>query len=159
MKLNSTLIIGALGVALAAWGAYRMTKLPRGIRNNNPGNIEANAIRWNGQTGDDGRFVTFDRMESGVRALTILISNYYYRHGLTTIRGMISRYAPSIENDTESYVNHVAHKAGLNPDEHIQPLEPYLRDIVDAIITHENGRSIADYDLARGVTLGMEELA
>ena len=138
--------------------AYKL-RLPRGIRNNNPGNIEANAISWQGKIGDDGRFIKFDKMENGVRALTILISNYYYRHGLKTIRGMIDRYAPPVENNTTSYVNHVAAKVGIDPDQPIQQIEPHIKDIVDAIIYHENGREIADYDLMRGVSAGMEYTA
>jgi len=155
--LNIALILGA--VSLIGLGVYMKLKLPRGIRNNNPGNIEANAINWNGKVGDDGRFVKFDKMENGVRALTILISNYYYRHGIKTVRGMINRYAPPVENQTDSYVNHVAEKAGVNPDVPLPQLEPYLRDIVGAIIYHENGRTIADYDLMRGLTAGMDAVA
>lgn len=134
-------------------------RLPRGIRNNNPGNIRMSGSAWVGKVGNDGEFEIFDKMENGVRALTILVSNYYYRHGIKTIRGIINRYAPPTENATDSYVNHVAEKAGVNPDEPLPALEPYLRDIVEAIIYHENGRTIADYDIARGISEAMKVTA
>ncbi len=134
-------------------------RLPRGIRNNNPGNIRMSGSAWVGKVGNDGAFEKFDKMENGVRALTILVSNYYYRHGIKTVRGIINRYAPPSENATDSYVNHVAAKAGVNPDEQLPALEPYLRDIVEAIIYHENGRTIADYDIARGISEGMKAVA
>ncbi|UZT50085.1 internal (core) protein [Enterobacter phage 01_vB_Eclo_IJM] len=41
----------------------------RGIRNNNIGNIRVSKDQWEGATGDDGSFVTFDTPDSGVRAL------------------------------------------------------------------------------------------
>jgi len=155
--MNIALIVGAL--SLIGLGAYMKLKLPRGIRNNNPGNIRISGSDWRGKIGNDGAFEKFEKMEDGVRALTILISNYYYRHGIKTVRGIINRYAPPVENQTDSYVNHVAEKAGVNPDTPLPQLEPYLRDIVEAIIYHENGRTIADYDLMRGLTAGMDAVA
>ncbi|HFX8036006.1 TPA: hypothetical protein ACIF5E_004931, partial [Escherichia coli] len=42
----------------------------RGIRNNNPGNLEYSKTNpWVGQTGDDGRFAKFETPEHGIRAL------------------------------------------------------------------------------------------
>ncbi|MFU2316820.1 hypothetical protein [Rahnella sp. PCH160] len=42
----------------------------RGLRNNNPGNIEASdANPWEGQIGSDGRFAKFETPEHGIRAL------------------------------------------------------------------------------------------
>lgn len=158
MKNQSKILIAAAVLALMIWGVYKM-RLPRGIRNNNPGNIRMSGSAWVGKVGNDGEFEIFDKMENGVRALTILVSNYYYRHGIKTIRGIINRYAPPTENATDSYVNHVAEKAGVNPDEPLPALEPYLRDIVEAIIYHENGRTIADYDIARGISEAMKVTA
>ena len=45
--------------------------LPRGIRNNNPGNIRVAKIRWQGQKTAqfDQSFVEFDSPEMGLRAL------------------------------------------------------------------------------------------
>ncbi|MDR8284944.1 hypothetical protein FPK77_25135, partial [Acinetobacter baumannii] len=57
----------------------------RGIRNNNPGNLEASSSNpWVGQTGSDGRFAKFETPEHGIRALgRNLIS--YQRQGIDTV--------------------------------------------------------------------------
>lgn len=133
-----------------------MTKYPRGIRNNNPGNLRQANQSWSGEIGTDSSgFVIFDKMENGVRAMAITLINYQKIHGLNTVRKIINRYAPPVENDTNSYVDNVAKTLGLDPDEDFQ-IEPYLADLVTVMIKHENGRGIADYDLHRGVTLGLE---
>ena len=151
--MKNYLIGGAILIA-AYWG-YRMN-LPKGIRNNNPGNLEANNINWRGKIGDDGRFVIFDKMENGVRAMTLDITGDFYKDGNRTVRGLITEYAPGHENNVESYVNHVSSKMGVNPDEFLTDLKPYLNDMIAAMILHENGREIADYDLMRGIQSAME---
>ncbi len=44
---------------------------PRGIRNNNPGNIRIGKTRWQGQkpVQSDGSFVEFETPAAGLRAL------------------------------------------------------------------------------------------
>ena len=49
---------------------------PRGIRNNNPGNIVA-GDKWLGRTGTDGRFVKFKSAEYGLRAIGRVINTYH----------------------------------------------------------------------------------
>lgn len=154
MKLQWILL--AIMVIIGGIVAYKKSNMPLGIRNNNPGNLKDVGISWQGRTGQNQGFVVFDKMENGVRAMTLDITNDYYVDGLKTIRQLISVYAPSSENNTESYVQHVAGKVGVNPDTPLIPLEPYLHDLISAMIYHENGRNIADYDLYRGVQSAME---
>ena len=149
---NAALII--LGIFIYA--GYKIMSYPRGIRNNNPGNIESNDVKWRGKIGNDGRFIKFDKMESGVRALALILINYYYKRGLVTVRQIINRYAPPTENDTGAYVQAVADAVGVSPDDTLPAIEPYLADMVAAIIKHENGRTIADYDIQRGVSLALQ---
>lgn len=133
-----------------------MAKYPRGIRNNNPGNLRQYNQDWQGETGTDkDGFVIFDTMQNGVRAMAITLLNYQMRHGLFTVKEIINRYAPSVENDTDSYIKHVAKSIGVEPDD-IFNIEPYLADMVAVMIKHENGRSIADYDLQRGVSAALQ---
>lgn len=54
-------------VLAALW--LTVTLAQPGLRNNNPGNIEAGSNPWEGQTGSDGRFATFATPEHGIRAL------------------------------------------------------------------------------------------
>lgn len=111
----------------------------RGFRNKNPGNIEYNAANdWDGQTGSDGRYAIFSDMRYGIRAIGKLLDAYYYRHGLTTLSGIINRWAPDHENNTASYISHAATLTGLDPDSALD-LETAKPAIVAAIIHHENG--------------------
>ncbi|MBD3768318.1 MAG: structural protein [Gammaproteobacteria bacterium] len=143
------IMVGGI-VAYSKW-----KKMPLGIRNNNPGNLRDNGINWNGRIGNNQGFVVFDTMQNGVRAMTLDITSDY-RRGMNTIRKLVTEYAPASENNTTAYVNSVAAKVGLNPDAPIVPLEAYLHDLIDAMIYHENGRTIADYDLYKGVQAAME---
>ena len=128
--------ITATARSIAA-GVANVTK-PRGIRNNNPGNIEDTGTAWIGRTGNDGRYLTFDTPTNGIRALVIVLHSYFTRHGLNTVRGIISRWAPSTENDTTSYVNAVAKSLGVTPDA-VLDFKLYVKPLTIAIIRHENG--------------------
>lgn len=100
---------------------------PRGIRNNNPGNIDFNPRNpWQGQLGiEEGvarpRFARFDQPENGIRALGKLLINYRGKDGLPglgekgidTVLEAISRWAPSSENDTRAYAEAVARSLGV----------------------------------------------
>jgi hypothetical protein len=111
----------------------------RGIRNNNPGNIRLGAADWKGMATDqtDGAFVTFTRPEWGIRAIVRILRSYE-RRGLKTVRQMINRWAPPTENDTDSYVDHVAQAVGVDPDVGVD-LDTVLVALVEAIVKQENG--------------------
>lgn len=118
-------------------------KVPRGIRLNNPGNIDRNTTKWQGMSKDqsgDSRFVVFDHAKWGIRALAKTLMTYQSKHGLNTIRGIINRWAPPVENDTGSYVNAVAKAVGVKPDQKIDVTDAEIMfPLVEAIIKHENG--------------------
>jgi len=91
--------------------------MARNVRNNNPLNIEYSIHNnWRGQIGQDGRFVVFDTEANGFRAAGVILKNYQRLHKLHTLRGIIYRWAPPVENNTESYVNFVSKGAGVHPD-------------------------------------------
>ncbi len=122
-----------------------MTKtLPRGVRNNNPGNIEWNGDPWQGlvpvEQRTDSRFCQFVTPAYGIRALARTLITYYDRHRISTIEDAIARWAPPVENDTLAYQNAVARAVGVSPNQIID-LHDYgvLRPMVEAIIRHENG--------------------
>lgn len=112
----------------------------RGIRNNNPGNIRHSATRWQGMSAQqtDPAFVQFDTPEYGIHALSKLLDTYASRYSINTVRGIIDRYAPSIENNTAAYVNAVAGALGVSPDQRIS-IKANKSALVQAIIKHENG--------------------
>lgn len=114
-------------------------KLPRGIRNNNPGNIKFNLLnKWVGQTGHDGTFVIFDNAENGIRAMARLMKTYRDKYGLETIAGIINRWAPASENNTEAYIRSVEQRTGIFRGLFLQAGD--YPAIVAAMIHHENGQ-------------------
>lgn len=119
----------------------------RGVRNNNPGNIDRGQD-WQGLATPtemtpaqkaEKRFAVFRSPEYGIRALVKLLQTYQSKHRLKTIRGIINRWAPPVENDTGAYARAVAKAVGVGPDDPID-----MRDrktaaaLVSAIIAHEN---------------------
>lgn len=96
-----------------------MALQPRGIRNNNPGNIVWSARNnWQGQLPHnpkvEPRFARFDTAHNGIRALAKLLLNYRKVHGLRTVESLIARWAPSNENDTRAYATAVARAMGFH---------------------------------------------
>lgn len=116
--------------------------LPRGIRNNNPGNIIKSDATWKGKIeGDDTRFEIFDTSHNGLRALAKQLLIYQDKYGLRTVREIINRWAPSVENDTESYENQVSLAIGYGVDYPLDLHVDYvLAKLVTAIVKHENGQ-------------------
>ena len=141
----------AQGLAVAATSAQAATPVPaaftemRGIRNNNPGNIDRDGTAWQGLAADqssDPRFCVFVDAQHGIRALALVLLTYQEVHDLDTIRGVISRWAPAVENDTEAYISAVTGRTGIGADTVIDLRHlPVARLVVAAIIAQEN----ADY--------------
>lgn len=115
---------------------------PRGLRNNNPLNIEAGDFTQNqpGYTGSDGRFAQFASMDHGISAANSLLDTYQNKYGLNTVGGIINRWAPPGENDSRGYAASVAGRMGISPD---QPLTPAQRPaLIAAMAQFENGRPL-----------------
>lgn len=130
-------------------------KLPRGIRNNNPGNLnfagQAGATK---EGGPGGRFAKFGTMREGVAALVKQIGLYVSR-GKNSIRKILEVYAPSSENNTGAYIAAVSRALGIGPDD---PLDinssEQVMGLVKAITDHENGKGyVGAADIAGGYNL------
>jgi len=89
-----------------------------------------------------------------------ILVNYKKKHGVDTIREVIARWAPPSENDTESYVEHVANQVGFGPDDKIDLENPLLLNrLILAISRHENGRNEGnDWITAEQVRAGIDLL-
>lgn len=127
----------------------RMKTQARGIRLNNPGNIE-HGDTWRGMAAaqDDPRFIAFTEPVYGLRALARLLLNYQRKHGIRTIDGLIKRYAPPCENNTKAYADAVAKACGVAPTDPID-VAARLPDIIPAIVRHENGSQPYDQAVIR----------
>lgn len=136
----------------------------RGIRNNNPGNIDFNPRnKWQGQLGLElgvprPRFARFDSPENGIRAMAKLILNYRGKDGMPglgkpgidTITEIINRWAPGHENDTAAYIRAVSQDTGFKPDAALTLADPrVLTPVVYSIIHHENGSNPYDSSVVR----------
>lgn len=129
---------------------------PRGIRNNNPGNIEARETRWQGQAGSDGRFAKFTTPEHGLRALSRDMQTKMGR-GLTSVRSILNTYSPPSENNTAAYIAAVSRVLGVSPDARLDPNDVQMRvKLMAAIIQHENGQQpYTNVQLTQGARAGM----
>jgi len=111
----------------------------RNWRNQNPGNIRSNSIRWLGKIGAAGGFCVFATPELGLRAMRKILSNRA-REG-KTLAEAIASYAPAVENNTTAYVQHVAARAGVLPQARLMDLsEMKMERVIAAMCAHEGGR-------------------
>ena len=136
--------------------------MSRGIDNCNPGNIRRSKVCYKGERhpSSDPQFKQFESMEWGYRAIFVLLDTYRKRYGLDTLRGMISRYAPPEENHTAIYIDVVAERTGISPDEKIDTRSrKTMVPIVAAISKVENGVGPSWREVNRGFDLtGFETL-
>ncbi|WP_337993898.1 structural protein P5 [Pseudomonas putida] len=109
-----------------------MPSVTRGVRNNNPGNIDYNPRNQRqGQLAPDPalekRFARFDSAKNSIRALSKLGVAYRWKdtmpgiggEGIDTVGEVINRWAPGVENDTELYIKAVAAGLGVAPNQPI----------------------------------------
>mgnify|MGYP000509957027 CR=1 FL=1 len=112
----------------------------RGVRNKNLLNIRQADQNWDGEVGDDGEFVQFDSVASGVRAADKLLSNYSKIRGVNTVNGIINRFAPDNENDTSNYASYVSNQTGYGGDVPLDIANPFIRaNILSSMTKMESG--------------------
>jgi hypothetical protein len=122
-----------MDVYAAAWN-HLTGKTPLAERNHNPGNLRI--------PGSTTGFQTFANDNDGIKALAHQLSLYERRDHLTTIRGIISKYAPGNENNTAAYIANVSKRTGMGADQQIDPANvDQMVKLVLAITKQENGRS------------------
>lgn len=130
--------------------------MSRGLRNCNPGNIRQSRSNFKGEVrpSRDSAFKQFESMAYGYRAMFVLLNSYHKRYGLTTIREMISRWAPPTENFTEGYIRFVSERSGIAADAEVDSRsERDMVPIVAAMSEIENGKKAAMNDVYEGWAL------
>lgn len=113
---------------------------PRGIRNNNPGNIIVTSQNdWEGaiphDINTDGKFEQFKTYAYGVRAMIVLIQNYMSKYRLNTLESIVYRWNAGNPN----YVKYVAEKSGIAPTAKITANKETIKKLVQGIADFENG--------------------
>lgn len=133
----------------------------RSVRNNNPGNIRV-GMNWQGEMlpanknpeqAAEKEFEVFATPAAGFRAMATIFETYVKKHGVTTIRGAISRWAPPTENNTGAYVNAVCQECGVMPDDRYPFLAAgAMQHLCHAVTIHEGaGWHFNMSDLVAGV--------
>ena len=125
---------------------------PRGLRNNNPGNIRRSDTLYVGEKeSTDPEFKQFTSMAYGYRAMFMLLYTYQIRYGLNTLRGMISRYAPENENNTSNYIRQVSHWSGIDANIRITATNrDTMIPLVCAMSRFENGVPSVPQEVEQG---------
>lgn len=96
----------------------------------------------------DTLFCQFISPEYGIRAMVIILRNYQSKYGLNTVSGIINRWAPPNENDTQAYISSVAQATGVAPDQRIDTHDSrFMMKLLQAIIQHENGVQPYGFDV------------
>ena len=134
---------------------------PRGLRNCNPGNIRNSRTTYKGEVvpSQDKAFKQFVSMAFGYRAMFVLIRYYYKRLGLKTIRQIINRYAPPVENNTSSYIQRVCDGTLYSPDKEINLADrDFMVLMVSSMSKVENGVPAVIDDVLDGWTLYRADL-
>ena len=130
----------------------------RGIRNCNPGNIRNSKTKYLGEVrpSRDAAFKQFETMAWGYRAMFVLLHTYS-RNGYRTLRQMITRYAPPVENHTENYIAYVSLWVDLFADTPLDTLDPAVMiPVVTAMSRMENGMEAVDAEVREGWRLFMQ---
>ena len=126
----------------------------RGLRNNNPLNIEKSKVNpWQGEIlpSADSRFAQFKSMAYGYRAAFKLLHNYQHRYGCNRLEDFINRWAPPSENNTRAYITTVAKRSGLSDISTIDTKNgEQMCKIVSAMSYMENGIPANEHDVKDG---------
>ncbi len=126
---------------------------PRGLRNNNPGNLRITSIPWVGKLSKaentDGAFEQFRSLKWGLRAMILDVRSKISK-GLDTIEKLLSVYAPKLENDTANYARIVAQRSGLKTGQRLTATKEVLSRLVLAMIRVENGITLSQADFESG---------
>lgn len=117
--------------------------LPRGMRNNNPGNIVQAANDWRGKVpagqNTDGKFEQFETYQYGVRAMIVLLKNYIDRYGLKTLSAIITRWC-SGGCDLNVYLQVMTQATGYTANQPLVADREVLKRLVRGIAQVEQGK-------------------
>ena len=138
---------------------------PRGLRNNNPGNIRRDDTEWMGlhTAGHqmDPSFFQFIRMEFGIRAMTRIFRIYKKNHGIDSLTKLSHRWAPASDgNDPVQHARNIAahsrgNVTGIETAIDLDDRE-ILFGVVRGVMVAENGRkaeTVSDEEVREGIEL------
>lgn len=131
-------------------GSDYLSSAPRGIRNNNPGNLIFTNINWTGklpkEQNKDRRFEMFIAPEYGIRAMIKDLKNDIEK-GKNTVPALMTEYAPRFENNTDAYIQMVCKDLKVSATAKLLPTKNTLRLLVHSISRIENGGNFITNEL------------
>lgn len=143
LQLGVSAAAGSSQTPPSAPAATAQANAPRGIRNNNFGNLMAlpNGHQWAGQVGTDpSGYAVFATPQDGINAATTNLQSYANKHGINTVAGVISRWAPAGSNNTPNYIHYVAGSMGVDPNQPLNMSDPNVqKGLTNGIFSFENG--------------------
>ena len=113
----------------------RSQNLPTALNNPGcirPGNSDVDKYAIGIVDTKNGPFLAFMNPEQGFKALDILLDSYKNY----TVKNMISRYAPSFENDTDLYIQNVCKKLNCKPSTLVKKVN---KDLLIEVIAEIEG--------------------
>lgn len=113
------------------------------LRNRNPLNVKspANADKWDGQIDIDRQgHAVFISPVYGVRAAAHVLTAYARRHNVSTVEGIITRFA---EGNQKEYISYVCKRMGLRPDENFDVVRR-LPELLRVMARFESGTEMPD---------------
>lgn len=131
---------GPLPAQLGTPGANRASTptgaSPRGLRNNNPGNLRA----W-GDNPVVGGFAQFPTQQAGLNAMAKQLE-FYAKRGWMSINDIVSHWAPeSDHNNTAAYIRSISAVMGVDASAKLNLQDPnVLSRLMRAMITQEQGQ-------------------
>jgi len=118
---------------MESFGMPRGKAAPRGIRNNNPGNL----MEWGNMPRKDG-YAVFPTPEAGLTAAIKNLQAQQNKHGLNTIEGIVKKWAPPNENNTEAYIADVEKQTGFGRNQALNLSDrKTVAPLISSIIKHE----------------------
>ncbi|HCD7173216.1 hypothetical protein K9J15_03460 [Enterobacter cloacae] len=148
-------IFDKTGIELPRGDGYKSA--PRGIRNNNPGNL--NYVGQAGATmegGEGGRFAVFESMQHGIAALYKQLQ-LYFKRGINTLSSIVKTYAPASDNNNvDAYISALTKATGKGANEVLDSGDTAtIARLMKGIVDHENGKGyISSSDIMGGIQLG-----
>jgi hypothetical protein len=123
-------------------GNTYLSNAPRGIRNNNPGNLIFTNIKWKGklskEQNKDRRFEMFIAPVYGIRAM-IKDLKHDIEKGKNTVPLLVEEYAPRFENNTDHYIETVCRDLKVSKRAKLLPTKNTLRLLVLSMTKVETG--------------------
>jgi hypothetical protein len=100
------------------------------LTNNNPGALMPG-----------GKLASYPDPQTGLAALDANLQSYG-KQGINTLAGVINKWAPPNENNTQAYIADASSRLGIKPDQPIDLSNPVQRHLIgSALMLHENGPS------------------